>query len=107
MNKYSNTYHRAIKIKLVDVRPSIYIDFNKENNNLLQKTVVQLGLKKFLWFKKLKILCHGHMLLVILREKKLLERFTKKNYEKKNLKEFRVEKVIKRKSNKLYVKWKD
>ena len=48
MNKYSNTYHRAIKIKLVDVRPRIYIDFNKENNNLLQKTVVQLGLKKFL-----------------------------------------------------------
>ena len=59
MNKYNNTYHRAIKVKPVDVKPSIYIDFNKENNNLLQKAMVQIGLKKFLWFKKLEILCHG------------------------------------------------
>ena len=42
------------------------------------------------------------MLLVILTEKKLLERFTKKNE-----KEFNAKKVIKRKENKLYVKWKD
>ena len=27
-----NTNHRTIKIKLIDVKPSIYIDFNKENN---------------------------------------------------------------------------
>ena len=30
----------------------------------------------------LKILCHGHMLLVILTEKKLLERFVKTNSKK-------------------------
>ena len=46
------------------------------------------------------------MLLVILKAKKLLESFTKKNCKKTNQKEFRVEKVIKRKGNKLYVKWK-
>ena len=46
------------------------------------------------------------MLLVILKAKKLLERFKKKNCKKKNQKEFRVEKVIKRKGDKLYVKWK-
>ena len=34
--------------------------------------------KKFLWLKKFKILCHGHMLLVILKVKKLLECFTKR-----------------------------
>ena len=45
------------------------------------------------------------MLLVILNEKKLLERFMKKN-RKKNPKDFKVEKVIKRKGDKLYVKWK-
>ena len=32
-NKYNNTYHRTIKMKPVDVKPSICIDFNKENNN--------------------------------------------------------------------------
>ena len=36
---------------------------------------------------------------VILMENKLLERFTK------NQKEFRIEKLIKRKGNKLYAKW--
>ena len=38
-------------------------------------------------------------------EKILLELFTKKSY-KKHHKELRIEKVIKRKVNKLYVKWK-
>ena len=45
------------------------------------------------------------MLLVILKTKKLLERFTKKNCQIESKKEFKVEKVIKRKDNKLYVKW--
>ena len=47
------------------------------------------------------------MSLVILKAKKLLECFTKKNCKKSNQKEFRVEKRIKRKGGKLYVKWKD
>ena len=48
------------------------------------------------------------MLLVILKVKKLLERFTKNNCRKqiKNQKEFRVVKVINRKGDKRYVKWK-
>ena len=70
----------------------------------LQKSMFQIGLKKFLWLKKLKILCRGHMLLVILTEKKPLERFTKKNWEKQIKKSLWVEKVIKRKGDKLYVK---
>ena len=47
------------------------------------------------------------MLLVILKTKKLLERFTKKICKKTNQKVFRVEKVIKRKDDNLYIKWKD
>ena len=43
---------------------------------------------------------------MILMEKKLLETFTKNNCKKANQKEFRMEKVIKRKGDKLYVKWK-
>ena len=31
VNKYNNTYHRTIKIKPADVKPSMYIEFNKEN----------------------------------------------------------------------------
>ena len=32
MNEHKNTYHKTIKLKPVDVNPSIYIDVNKENN---------------------------------------------------------------------------
>ena len=50
-------------------------------------------------------MCSGNMLLVILMVKKLLKRFTKKN-RKKDQKKLRIEKVIKRKGDKLNVKWK-
>ena len=36
----------------------------------------------------------------------IVEKFYEKELQKTNQKEFRVEKVIKRKGNKLYVKWK-
>ena len=57
----------------------------------IQPTVVNLhpneysqkfGLNKFLSLKKLKIMCRGHMLLMILMEKKFLERFSKTNCKK-------------------------
>ena len=66
----------------------------------LQRFTFQIGQTKFLWLKKLKILCCGHMLLTTLTGKQLLKRSTKKNA-KKNQKLFRVEKVAKRKDDKL------
>ena len=45
------------------------------------------------------------MLTIILKAKKLLEHFAKKNKKQKaKQKEFRIEKVIERKGNKLYAK---
>ena len=32
VNKHNNKYHRTIKMKPVDVKSSIYFDFNNENN---------------------------------------------------------------------------
>ena len=49
----------------------------------LQKVTLQIGQKKFLWLKKFKILCCGHMLLVILKAKKNLECFMKNNCKNK------------------------
>ena len=65
VNKYNNRYHSTIKMKLVDVKLSTYIDSNKEINNkdpkfntgdieyqsiktFFQKAMFQIGLKKFL-----------------------------------------------------------
>ena len=67
----------------------------RNKNTFFQKVTFQIGLKRFLWLKKLKILCHGHMLLVTLMVKKLLERFAEKNCIKGN------QKVIKKKGHKL------
>ena len=33
VDKYNNKFHAVIKLNPVDVKPSIYIAFNKENNN--------------------------------------------------------------------------
>ena len=64
VNKYNTTYHRTIKMKPVDVKPSTYIDTSKEINDeilnfklvilleyqyikaFLQKAMFQIGLKK-------------------------------------------------------------
>ena len=98
--KWNNTYYSTIKMKPVDEKSNTYIDSSKEINNkdpkfklvilleyqniktFLQMVTFQLGLKKFSWLKNLKILCRGHILLMILTEKKLLERFTKMNCKK-------------------------
>ena len=33
VNEYNNTYHRAIKMKPVDIKDNTYIDFEKEVND--------------------------------------------------------------------------
>ena len=66
VNKYNNTCHRTIKIKLVNVKDNTYIDFNKEVNDKdpkfkiddyvkiskyktsLLQDLLQIGLKNFL-----------------------------------------------------------
>ena len=123
VNKYNNACHRTIKMKPIDVKDNTYIDSIKEVKKILHfkllimleyqntKTfllmnMLQICQKKFLWLKKLKIQFHGHMLLMISMVKKLSEHFMKKNNKKSNQQEFRIEKVIKRKGNKLYIKWK-
>ena len=52
----------------------------------------------------LKILCHGRMLLVLLTVENILGTFNKKEWQKTYQTESRVEKVIKKKGDKLYVK---
>ena len=101
VNKYNDTYHSTIQMKLVDVKPNTYITSSKEINyqypnfkirdivrtskykNIFVKMIsLQFDLKKFLCLRKLKILCRGRMLLMVLVEKKFLEHFTKNNNEK-------------------------
>ena len=59
----------------------------------------QIDLKKFLWLKKLKILSNFN-------GERIVGTFYEKELQKTNQKELRVEKVINRKGDKRYVKWK-
>ena len=107
VNKYKNTCHNSIKIKHVGVKGNTYIELGKENNdknpkfkigdyvriskykNTFAKGCAPDWSEEVFIIKKVKILFHGHMLLIILMVKKLLERFMKKNSKnqiKKNLK---------------------
>ena len=60
-----------------DVKSNTYIKSSKEVNGknlkfkIVDNVTLQVGLKKFLWLKKLKALFRGHMLLMILKVKKL------------------------------------
>ena len=72
------TLVKKLIIKVLNLK--LLILFEYQNIKIfLQKITVQIGQKKFLWLKKLETLCHGHMLLMILTEKKFSELFTKKN----------------------------
>ena len=110
VNIYNNTYHRTIKMKPVDVKSNTYIDSSEEINNkdpkfiiggivriskyktFLHKVTLQIDQKRFLWLKKLKI--NGEEIVGTFFEKKL---------QKTNQKEFRIEKVIKRKGNRYII----
>ena len=69
----------------------------------LQKVTLHIGLKKFLWLKKLKILYCGHVI-NDLNGEEITGTFYENELQKTNQKEFRIEKVINRKGNKLHVK---
>ena len=56
--------------------------------------------------KKVKNTLPWSYIISDLKGKEIVRKFYKKESQKTNQKEFRVEKIIKRKGNKLYVKWK-
>ena len=83
VDEYNNTYHTTIKMKPIDVKDNTYINTSKEINNkdpkfkvddhvriskykiFLLKGICLIGVKKYLLLKKLKILFHELMLLII------------------------------------------
>ena len=67
-----------LMIMILNLKLVILLEYRNIKTFLL-KVILQIGLKKFLLLKKLKIQFHGHMSLMILTVKKLLEHFMKKN----------------------------
>ena len=65
-----------------------------------------IDLKKFLQLVKSKISYHGPYAVNDFNGEEINGKFYENELQKTDQKEFRVEKVIKRKGDKLYIKWK-
>ena len=115
VNKYNYRYHSTIKMKLVDVKLSTYIDSNKEINNkdpkfntgdivriskyknLFSKGYVPNWSEEVFVIKKVKNTVPWIYAISDLKGEEIVGNFYKKDLHKTNQKEFRVEKVIKKK----------
>ena len=67
----------------------------------------QIGRKKYLWLKELKILCYGYFISDFNSEEIDGTFYEKELKKKKSQKDLTFEKVMNRKGDKLYVKCKD
>ena len=123
VNRYNNAYPRTIKIKPVDVKPRTYIDKEINNKypkfkiddlvriskykNIFAKGYVSNWSEEVFIIKKVKNTVLWAYVISELKGEEILEKFYGKKLQKTNLEELRVEKVMKRKDDKLHVKWKD
>ena len=113
-----------IEIKPVDVKDNIYIDFKKEVNdkdpkfkvvdhvriskyrNIFAKGYTTNWSEEVLVIKKVKNTGPWTYVINYLNGEEITGTFYKKELQKTNQTEFWIEKVIRRKGDKLYVKWK-
>ena len=124
VNEYNNTYHRTIKMKSVDVKDDTYINFKKEVNdrnpkfkigdhvrifkckNIFAKGYTPNWSEEAFVVSKIKNQVPWTYVINDLNGEETIGTFYEKELQKTDQKEVRIEKVIKRKGEKLYVKWK-
>ena len=111
-------------MKPVDIKDNTYIDFKKEVNdkdpkfkvgdyvriskyqNIFAKGYTRNWSEKIFVIKKVKNTVPWTYVLNNLNDNEIIGTFYEKELHKTNQQEFRIEKVIKEKGNKLYAKWK-
>ena len=124
VNKYNNTYHTTIKMKPIDVKDNTSINTDKEINNKDSKIKVggHVRISKYKnifakgytpnWseevfvIEKVKNSVPWTYVINDLNGAEIIGTFYQEELQKTNQEEFRIEKVIKRKGDKIYVKWK-
>ena len=124
VNEYNNTYHTTIKMKPIDVKDNAYINTSKKNNykdpkfkvggcvriskykNIFAKGYMPNWSEEVFFIKKVKNTVLWTYVINDLNGEEIIGTFYEKELQKTNQEEFRIEKVIKRKGNKIYVKWK-
>ena len=124
VSEYNNTY-RTIKMKPVDVKDNTYVDSKKEVNdkdpkfkvgdhvkiskykNIFTKGYTPNWSEEAFISSKIRNTVPWAYVINDHNGEAIIGRFYEKELQKADQQEFRIEKVIKREANKLYVKWKD
>ena len=121
VHKYSNKKHRTIKMKPIDVKDNTYIDFGKDNDpkfkvsdhvriskykNIFAKGYTPNWSEEVFVIKNIRNTVQWAYVIHDLNGEEITGTFYEKDLQKIDRQEFRIEKVIKKKGDKLYVKWK-
>ena len=124
LHKYNNKKHRTIKMKPIDVKDNTYIDFSNEVNdnhpkfkvgdyvriskykNIFVKCYTPNWSEEVFVIKKIKNTVSLTCVIDDLNGEEITGTFYEKKLQKIEQQEFRIEKVIKQKGDKLCVKWK-
>ena len=123
-DKYNNTYHNTVKIKPIDVKPNSCAGYNVDSNvkdakfkigdhvriskykNIFAKGYALNWSEEVFLIKKVKNTVPWTYVINDFNGEEIVGIFYEKGLQKTNQDESRIEKVTKRKENKLYVNWK-
>ena len=124
VDKYNNSIHSSIKMKPKDVTDDSFVEYSEETNkkspkfkvgdnvrilkykNIFAKGYTSYWSKEVFFVNKVQNTVPWTYLFNDLNGEEIKGSFYEKKLQKTNQKEFRIEKVIKKKGDKLYVKWK-
>ena len=122
VDKYNNAYNKTIKMKLIDVNEDSFAEYNEESNetypkfkvgdhvwilkfkNIFAKGCTPNWSEEIFVIKKIKNSVPWVYVISGLKGEKVAGSFYEKELQRTNQKEFRIEKVMKIKGDKLYVK---
>ena len=115
VDEYNNTYHKTIKMKPLDVGDDSFAEYNEESNkkdpkfkvgdhvriskfkNVFAKGYTPIWNEEIFIVKKIKNTIPWTYVISNLNGEEIVGSFYEKELQKTNQKEFRIEKVIKRK----------
>ena len=124
VNKYNNAVHKTIKMKPIDVTDDSFAEYNEESNkidpkfkvddhvriskykNIFAKEYTPNWSKEVFVINKVKNTVPWTYVINDLNGEEITESFYEKELQSTNQQKFRIDKIIKRKDDKLYVKWK-
>ena len=122
VNEYNNTKHRATKMKPIDVKDNTYINFDKEVNdndpefkvgdhvriskykNIFAKDYTPNWSEEVFVIKEIKNTVPWTYVIDDYNGEEITVTFYEEELQKIDQQEFRIEKIIKKKGDKLYVK---